>query len=749
MVLTQSAKKHRPSGLSPVATVIFAMVAVTLLASCASLETGPMASRSGPSEAVEFTNPPADRTIVQEPVQVELLGEGAPRASLTDRDVAEQQLLRGTGRFFDRERAEKPAQVDERTGEVSLNFEAADLREVTAFILGELLELNHLIGEGVQGQVTLQTSRPLSRDALLPTLEQILRLHGVVIVPVEGVYQVLRRDGALQGTVTPRLGAGQPGFGVRIVPLEYIAAREMHKILEPFLSPGGAVRVDTHRNLLILAGTQQELAQWMEMVEIFDVDWLKGMSVGLFTLKNAEVGPVAEALQGILNEAESPVQGMFRLVPVERLNVLLVITQQPRYLEEARDWIARLDRPTDMDTPQLYVYRMQNGKADDVASVLTEVYGGTSERRRSAPEPDLAPGLNPVELGSEGSNTQNGSGEGSDRDSGPATSVLSGAGLGGVLGGEVRIISDDANNALLILASPRDYEIIERALGKLDIPPLQVLIDATIIEVTLTDELRYGLQWFFKDNFGSGYSGRGVLGFGESATLSQTFPGFNYSIVDSASQVRAVLSALAQDSRVNVLSSPSVMVLDNRSATIRVGDQVPVRTSETTSVVTDNPVIVSNIQFRDTGVSLEVTPRVNAGGMVVMEVKQEVNDVTRTTTSGIDSPTIQQRLIESSVAVQSGETVVLGGLIRDSSSQDETGIPGLYRLPLLGPLFGTTTTSTRRTELLILITPRVARDVHEARVITNEFRERLRGLGERALYGLEVTGDRAQEASAE
>jgi general secretion pathway protein D len=195
--------------------------------------------------------------------------------------------------------------------------------------------------------------------------------------------------------------------------------------------------------------------------------------------------------------------------------------------------------------------------------------------------------------------------------------------------------------------------------------------------------------------------------------------------------VRAVLSALAQDSRVNVLSSPSVMVLDNQEANIRVGDQVPIRTSESTSALTDDPVTVTSIQYRDTGVSLRVTPRVNAGGMVRLDIEQEVNDVSTTTSSGIDSPTIQQRLIKSTVAVQSGETIVLGGLIRETTGTDQSGIPVLYKLPVIGALFGATTVSTRRTELIVLLTPRVAHDAGEARAITEDFRRRMQGLESR------------------
>ncbi len=648
-------------------------------------------------------------------------------------------LFPGTREFFDRDRAERPVAFDESTGEYVLNFQSADLRDVAQVILGDMLGRNVLIDQGIEGTVTLQTARPLPESALIGVLEDVLRINGAVLVETEGMVRVTRRAAALRGQVAPRTGAGRAGLNVRIVPLEYIGASEMVKILEPFLGEGSLLRADSVRNLLILAGTRRELAQWQETVDIFDVDWLQGMSVGLFTLHRADVREVAGELDQLVNaDGASPVAGLFRILPVERLNALLVVTPQPRYLEDARVWVERLDQSRDTQAGRLHVYRMQHGRATDVARVLSDVFGVEVSTQREDRQPGapreraagFAPGAEPARMRS-----GDGALDNAPLDArGPAFSAgvdnSSGAEGNGNRGGipqGTRIVADDVNNSLVIFASAADYEVIENALRQLDIPPLQVLIDATIVEVSLRDELRYGLQWFFKDSLGS-YRGEGI--FARGPGLAQSFPGFNYSIVDSAGQVRAVLSALAEDSQLNVLSSPSVMVLDNRSATIRVGDQVPIRGTETTAVTTDTPVTVTNILYRDTGVSLTVTPRVNAGGMVQLEILQEVNDVAATTTSGIDSPTFLQRLIESSVAVQSGETIVLGGLIRESSGVEQSGVPVLHRAPLIGPLFGSTSRSTRRTELLVLLTPQVAEDMREAAAITREFRQRMRGLPE-------------------
>lgn len=291
------------------------------------------------------------------------------------------------------------------------------------------------------------------------------------------------------------------------------------------------------------------------------------------------------------------------------------------------------------------------------------------------------------------------------------------------MGDDIRIIADDRNNALLIMAPRRDYRKIEDALQSLDQMPAQVVIEASIVEVTLTDELRYGLEWFFTSSSGE-YTGEGSLNLNQDGGIGAEQPGFSFKVINPAGEVRAVLNALADKSLVNVLSNPTLMVLDNHSARIQVGDEQPVRSTET---VTDGGTRSSSIEFRDTGVILEVTPSVNAGGMITLDVSQEVTDVGQ-----VDSATGQrsflQRNVQTRVAVRSGESVVLGGLIRDNRTNARSGVPGLHDIPVLGHLFGRTSVTGQRTELLVMITPRVLRNEHELRAVGEELRERMRGL---------------------
>ena len=609
------------------------------------------------------------------------------------------------------------------SGEVTVNFEDTELVEVVQVILGDLLAENYVIDPAVQGNVTLQTSRPLRRSALIPTLEMLLRASDAALVFNQGLYQVVPRGSAIQGLVSPQLGDETTplpkGYRVQIVQLRHIAATQMQAILEPFANTDSIMRVDTARNLLVLAGTGGELDHLLRTVDMFDVDWLKGMSVALFTPEHIDAKTLADALKEIVSGGQTDsLQGPIRISAFERLNGVMVVTPIRSQLEQVASWVERLDKEPSGLQQNLYVYYVQNGKAVDLAAVLSEVFAG----RTSLPLPAarLAPGLEPVTI------------ESARTPAAPASDALtignneSGARNNLAVGGSsIRIIADEVNNALLVLGTASDYRQVRSALKKLDIVPLQVLIETTIAEVTLSGDLRYGLEWFFKNGTADS-SGSGTLDLG-IAGLSALTPGFSYAITDAADTVRVVLNALAGESRVNVISSPSLMVLNNQTSTIKVGDEVPITTQQQQSTAAESTV-VNNIEFRDTGVLLSVTPRVNAGGLVTMEIEQEVSNVSPGSDPLSLTPTIQQRRITSTVAVKSGHTVVLGGLIRENKTLVRSGIPVLYKLPFVGPLFGTTSDGEQRTELVVLITPRVIQSAHDADAILNEFRDHLDSL---------------------
>lgn len=676
------------------------------------------------------------------------------------------EMYKGSGKFVREATLRAPTGVQD--GDVTLNFEETDLREVVKVVIGDVLKQNYVVDPAVKGTISVQTSRPVSKDALLPLMENLLRMSGTALIAGgDGVYRVTPLAGAMRGAAPTLDRRLPPGFRVQVVPVRYIAVQEMQKILEPFVTDGGLLRVDERRNLLVLAGSSAELAGWLATVDTFDVDWLQGYSVGVFPLENADAKTVVGELNKIIG---SEAEGMIRLEPIERLNALLVVTPQPSYLERMKEWVDRLDRAGAGPGSRLYVYQVKNRKASELASVIGEIFLG---QKRARTEPvRLAPGLQPTQLTSQqgglsgsgqtglatqgtglaGRNTtgltplSSSAGMGTSGAYPGSTGLGSAARAGGeslqrpasgesltvVEGAGVRVVADEANNSILVYASAEDYRVIEQAIKRLDVEPLQVLVEASIVEVTLTDELKYGLEWFFKNNgVVNNRRGEGLLDLnsdlkGVNGSLSAVIPGFSYSLVDSAGAVTAVLNALATDSKINVLSSPSLMVLDNRTAEIRVGDQVPVRLSSQTAYNV-SLTQYETYQYRDTGVRLRVTPRVNSGGLVTLEIVQEVTDLGG---KDIDSKqyTFLQRAIESVVAVQSGQTIVLGGLIMENNTNREDGIPGLYKVPVVGKLFGATSETTERTELVVMLTPRVVRNQKDAAEITDAFRNRLKRL---------------------
>ncbi len=757
-VPAKSLARSRRGGLLRVLALALAM----LLSSCAGNQTqqtpqglGTMEELSQGMEAADLaaeTPVPAPqavpaaatRVMVYDPQELWTIAAGQGRGS--PGEAAQQALgdleqgiapesggqgweVKGSGQFI---RSLESAAVAPEAGEITLNFENTDIREVVKVVLGDLLDINYILDPGVKGGATLQTGRPLRRDDLLPTLETLLRMNGAALVMVDGIYRVLPAAQAVRGTLVPQLGDRRKplptGYNLQVVPLRYISVVEMAKILEPLAQESSVVRVDTARNLLVLAGTAQEIQLLLETIDVFDVHWIRGLSVGFFPLDNVEAGDILQDLEAVFGaDAEGPLAGVLRVVPISSANGLLAVTQNPEYLKEVGKWIRRLDEAgaTGSAAKRLFVYRVRNGDAAEMAALLTELFAtDVTASRGVASAASVAPGRTPTTLRTSDNRAQETPAARTTTQ--PVVATLSEE--SGRLSNEIKVVADEANNSLLILATPSDYEKVRNALERLDIVPLQVLIEATIIEVDLVDDFQFGLQWYFSQYYGKGYTGTSALT-NDSGGIPGEGPQFNpggfaWTLLSGSGQVKAVLTALAEDSLANVLSSPSVMVLDNQSARIQVGDQVAIPTQALTDTTSTN--ITNSIEYRDTGIVLSVTPRVNPGGLVLMEIEQEVSNVKDG--SDPDKPTISTRNISSSIAVDSGKTVVLGGLIRDEKNTGKEGIPGLYKIPVLGWAFGTQNERTRRTELVIMLTPRVIANAADAQDVVDDFRIRLKGL---------------------
>lgn len=686
-------------------------VVIAWLAGCAS---GPLPSQATSAQEPQALPPPA--TVTAPPSNQTV---SVPVAAETD--APDEIVELGTGEYLATPSPAPEKTTTQEPKDVSLNFEATDLREFVRVIMEEIVKAPYVIDPKVTGKVTIHSETPVGRSDVLPLLDDLLAMNGAAVREVSGVYYVVPRTA--RGVAPPTTSTTGSGYATRIIPLRYLAAAEMQKILEPYLAEGANLRVDTKRNFVVASGTAAELDTLQETIELFDVDWLEGMSVGLFSIEHVEPRVMKQELDTIFGAMDTDgggtLGGLVRTVPIERLNSLLVVSATRTALREVETWMHRLDHPGEHPGQRLYVYHVQNGMATELAALMRDILGGGASS--SAGDTLLAPGLTPVEIRAGEPAAQ------------PAHSEAPTTPSGGLALGtqaKVDLIADESRNALVVLATPQDYQMVESALRQLDTARLQVLIEASIVEVTLRDDLNYGVEWFFKNslkNNGHDKEGRGQLDLGDVGLAALT-PGFSYTVIDNADQVRLALNALAEESEVNVLSSPSLMVLDNETALINVGDEIPVPTRQSTSNIDPAAPTVNEIQFRQTGVTLTVTPHVNDSGLVTMDIKQEVSNAVSTTTSDIDAPTIQQRQIASVVSIHSGETIVLGGLIQNTQTTSESGLPVLHKIPVLGKLFGQTRDESRRTELLVLLTPKVARDKDGARKLTEEFKQRLKGL---------------------
>lgn len=643
--------------------------------------------------------------------------------------VADSQLratiVPGSGGVVTRPAARPPS-----PGDVTLNFPGADVRAVAQSVLGDILRLPFVVDPDAQGQVTLVTATPVARGAVFALFEDALRGANLAITPVDGVYTIRSTDAARASAVLG--GAAAAGFVTETIRLEFVNAEEVRKLLDPVV-PGVISRVDPTANTIIIAGTSGQRASVRDLLRQFDVNWLRNMSFGLFVPQRTDSRLIVPELDKLLNASDAPTRGLVRLIAMERLNGILAITAQRQYLEDVRRWIEILDREGQNNERRLFVYRVQNGRAKDLARVLNTAFGNISGDSGGDAEPAEAFGFDTAaRAGNTSLSTARDQARDNPRDprnavTAPGVSRAPAVGRGaGAAPVPIRanISSDDSNNAVIVFGTPRDFALVEDAMRKLDVLPYQVLIEAAITEVTLNNELRYGVEW----NFQAGDTNFALTGPPNATGVPQRlFPGFSFFF--SNSDITATLNALESRTKINVISAPKLMVLNNQTAALQVGNQVPVSIQSAVGVVNPDSPIVNSIEYRDTGVILKVTPRVNAGGLVLLDIAQEVSDVVQTNTSTIDSPTISTRRISTSIAVQDGQTIALGGLITDNRSAGKSGLPLLSRIPLIGGLlFGRTNDTQNRTELLVLLKPRVVRTIDDGRAITEELRGKIRSI---------------------
>ena len=676
-----------------------------------------------------------------------------------------------------------PAQQGAGAGDVSLDFADTDIREVVAQILGSILKVNYTIDPAVHGTATLHTVTPLTRSQLLPTLEALLSETGATLVNTDGLYRILPLAAAGGqaggGQAGGGLAAGGDTSGDQLVSLRYVSATDLAKVLQPFAGQGARIAVDPGSNSLVIAGDPDARDALVSLAQAFDTNLLAGQSYALLPSPQGGAADFATELQTAFRAQGAGLTNVVRVVPMERAGAVLVIASEPEYVDAARRVYDLLEQKQRETVRSWNVYYLRDAKAEDAAYLLQEAFtpdnvtatpssSTTSQQSGTSTQGSTSsPGIgNGTNAGTSGGISSQGIGTGTDIN-GTTGGILGGGGgtgqaagggsasgqnaapsqtaanplLGGLSGGggtgaesdtnALRIIPDEHNNSVMIYATQDEEDRIDAMLRKIDILPLQVRIDATIAEVTLNSQLQYGTQFFFRSGGINGIlnntSISTPLGSAPASTvLSTAFPGFILS-GNGAGGAPIALQALQAVTTVKVLSSPELMVLDGETARLQVGQLVPYLSSSSQSTVAGSAVI-NNVQYQPTGVIMSVTPRVSEGGLVTLDISQQVSAVdtsVSTTTTGIMSPTFSEQDVSSRVTVQDGQTVGLAGLITDNLTKTNSGIPFLKDIPLIGLLAGTQNNQRTRDELLILITPHVQYDENDARALTADLQSQL------------------------
>ncbi len=681
-----------------------------------------------------------------------------------------------------------------------LNFENAPVTTVAKVILGDILGAGYIIDPRVQGTVSIASGRPVPKRDLVVVLENALRMGNVVLVSdAAGSYRLIPGGEAQGSGATTAANDPQGGYGISVVPLRYTSAQTILKLLDNFAIKPGMARADTAHNLILVQGSSPERKLAVDAILTFDVDWMRGQSVGIYPLENASPEEVIKELEQIVASGEGGLnQTLVTLQPVSRLNAVLVVTRKPNLLRQTAAWIKRLDQANNAGA-SVHVYRLRYGDARQIAKVLSDLFGSRSQGLDSAVN-QIAPGAGVsstsssafgsvgvqggqtgaaglstggataaggsglgaggggtagIQLGNLGSGMGNPQGLGGAASGSTSPNIQEGAfgsrngqGPASIVLPGLRIAADVSNNSLVIYASQENYRLIERTLTQLDRPQLQVAIHATIAEVTLNNNLQFGVEYYLQgSSIGVGFNtliGSGATAAASASTstttstttsavsqmLSAVLPGGNL-LLGASSNPWVVINALRTVTDVKVLSSPSVVVLDNQFATMLVGDQVPVETGTANVLAAStstSSTVVNSINYINTGVILRVLPRVNINGNVILDVEQEVSGVENNANAASLTPTVSQRQIKSSIAVASGQTVLLGGLITETQQRSRNGIPVLEELPGgVGNLFSTDGRSMQRTEIIIFIEPEIIRNSTDAAKVAEELRAKLRG----------------------
>ena len=623
----------------------------------------------------------------------------------------------------------KPPETPRGPG-VVFNFDNADLYEVIR-VMAEILKINYIVDPKVRGVVNIHTVGQIPSEDVFPIFQSILRLNGATAVKKGNVYEIVPFGDAKKSYVPfsttrdPAKLAAEERYTTQIIILRYIPAAEASKLIKPFLSDGADIIEHPPHNILIINDLASNVRKSLDMINLFDVDLFVDMKIRIYPVLNADVTEIAKEMERIFASFEvSTKSGRgvgITFTPVARINSLLVISSIPHIFEKVEAWLRELDKtPSEGTKLSVFVYYVQNAKAKDLADVLKQIFVATKEKRPEFRERVVTP--EPAQR--------------SVRPTTPAPSAPPKEEAAAVPEGEINIVVDESNNALVIRAFQRDYRSILETIKKLDIYPKQVLIETMLAEITLDDTTEFGLEWSRwlsskpPNTQEVSVQGKPPLDPFSLAAVSLPQVGIKYSIVDLGGKIAASIKASAVRGRVNVISSPNIIASNNKEAKIQIGTSQPILTSTyTTTATASTNVVEGSIEYKDIGIIVTLTPRISDGGLITLEISIEDSGVSETTLGTLENiPVFTKKTAKTILSVLEGQMIVIGGLISNEKRVLKTGIPLLSRIPLLGALFGTQRYTGLKTELVFLMTPHIITDHMQSDTVTREFREKVEGI---------------------
>lgn len=609
----------------------------------------------------------------------------------------------------------KPAKKKaSQPGDISFNFDNADLYEVIR-TMAEILEINYIVDPNIRGNVTIHTAGVIDNSDLFPLFFQILELNGLSAVMEGDLYKIINKKEILNMPVLTRYGRdlnkvpGNERMVMQIVPLKFISVQEIIKTVTPFLSESGTIIPYDESDIVIVIDKSNNLRRILQLVDLFDIDLFGKIEHRFFNLKNMDAKEVADLLKSLIAPYLKTNGANCDIITIDRLNTLVAVSADNRILDRIAMFIEKIDLEENSAGSRIFVYKIRNSKAEDLAPLLKQLFVEKEPEGRPAgtkksdgsPEAEKKEVLPPLFT------------DYSKKKKSP-TQQQSGLAGSESLRGDIKIISDEVRNALIIEATPTDYQTIQKVLKEIDILPRQVLINVLIVDVTLTKGMELGVEW----SFTKGLQGdTGLL----TATAGEDGLAFTAGL---SKEWTAALNALASNDKADLLSSPSLLASDNKPATINVGTQIPISSS---SYDSDNGVTTTTVQYRDTGIILTVTPHINDYGLVTMDINQEVSNQAESSADA-ENPSFFNRNVNTTLTVGDGHTIVIGGLISEVVSDTHSGVPILMDLPFIGWAFGNRKDTTIKNELVIFITPRVIRTPDDIDYVSREFLFKLKGL---------------------